>query len=516
MLLGAIFLLAIFFVLLLAALHKQLNHDENMYVSSSILLDRGQLPYKDFAYFQMPLLTIFYAPALWSGADPLFVARLLNTVCTFLTCLLLFFGTLYLSRGANLLIRAIIAVSGVALFISNPELIYAGGIAWNHDLPILLSVSAVSLLAWTLAVGPTPSTISPARSAILLAASGLLLGLAGAARLTFLAPVPPLALIVLLIGTTSDSANWRARIGGSLIFCAGALAGTLPAFLFLIEAPSSFWFGNVTYHQLNEQYWAQAGYTRAMSLGSKLTYFSDVMWAEPFHWLLIAFSIMTAIAVAWSKVLARKRLAVLLPAVAAIALLIGGFAPSPTWLQYFLAPYALLVVAFVYGIASISSGNLKLVGSGALLAITLISVNAALPRYEALDGTLSLADSVPAQVYSSAMKIRSIVGKGTVVTFAPLYALEAGLDIYPELESGPFAARVANQLPEVARKSLVMMSDDDLVAAMQAKPPAAILLGTEGPLEDPLAQFAAQHSYQRIALDGGLTLWVEGSQSGRK
>src|SRR2546429_6024709 len=38
-----------------SALHKQLNHDENMYVGSGFLLQTGQLPYKDYPYFQMPL-----------------------------------------------------------------------------------------------------------------------------------------------------------------------------------------------------------------------------------------------------------------------------------------------------------------------------------------------------------------------------------------------------------------------------------------------------------------------------
>jgi hypothetical protein len=513
--LSAAFLVAIFFVLLLAALHKQLNHDENMYVSSGILLDHGQLPYKDFAYFQMPLLTLFYAPALWNAADPLFVARLLNTVFTFLTCLLLFVGSLLLSRGANWFLRALIAVSGVVLFISNPELIYAGGIAWNHDLPILLTVAAVSLLVLRSAGSYTSNWLSSVRPALLMATSGLLLGLAGVARLTFLAAIPPLALAVLLFGPADQPAKWSSRVRDALIFCAGAVVGTLPALLFLIADPSSFWFGNVTYHQLNEQYWAQLGYTRAMTISSKLTYFSDVLWGEPFHWLLIAGSILTAIAVARSKTIARKRPAVLLPAVVAVALLVGGLAPTPTWLQYFLAPYALLVVALVYGVACLSSGNLKLVGSGALLVVTLISANAALPHYEALDSTLTFADGVPAHVHATANEIRTVVGKGTVVTFAPLYALEAGLDIYPELESGPFAARVANQLPAAEREKLVMMSDDDLVAAMQVKPPDAILLGTEGPLEDPLAQFAAQHSYQRFALEGGLTLWKATNPTGQ-
>jgi len=143
-----------------------------------------------------------------------------------------------------------------------------------------------------------------------------------------------------------------------------------------------------------------------------------------------------------------------------------------------------------------------------LLAVTLICAFRALPSYQALGSTLSLSDSTPARVYEAALDIRRAVPHGTIVTLAPVFGLEAGLYIYPSLASGPFAPRVADLLPPDTKASQRISSIADLVAAMQARPPEAVLVGTEGALEDPLAQFAARHDYRKIALPSGLTLWV--------
>jgi hypothetical protein len=511
-LLAAAFFLLVFALLLLSALHKQLNHDENMYVSSGILLHSGLLPYKDYPYFQMPLLTLVYAAAMWSAGDQLLIARALNTVCAFLTCVILFVGALRLSRGAPAYVRAIIAVSGVLLFIANPELEYASGLAWNHDLPILLTVAGIALLSWALLREPSTAAAPPGWPWLPVLAGGLLLGLAGAARITFLVVVPPLVLVILLVAPASGSTGFAARVRQSVAFSAGALAGLAPALLFLLNDPSSFVFGNVIYHQFNEQYWLDAGYTRAMTLDSKLAYFRDVLSGEPFNWLLLLAGglLVPALLLARAGLLRGRSLAALLPGIAAIALFVSALIPSPTWLQYFYAPYALAVFAVVYGVACLSANRWRYPAVAALLAVTLICAFRALPNYQALDGSLSLSDSTTAQVYQAALDIRRAVPHGTIVTLAPVYGLEAGLNIYPGLASGPFAPRVANLLPPGTKANQRISSIADLVAAMQARPPEAVLVGTEGALEDPLAQFAFQHGYRKIALPSGLTLWVRG------
>jgi hypothetical protein len=269
-------------------------------------------------------------------------------------------------------------------------------------------------------------------------------------------------------------------------------------------------FGNLTYHQFNEQYWLQAGYTRAMTLQSKLTYFRDVLQGEPFNWLLLLASILLvpALLLARNSLTKGQWLAAILPGTAALALFIGALIPTPTWLQYFYAPYALAVFAVVYGAACLSVGRWRYPAAVALLAVAVVCIFRAWPSYRDLVGSLSLSDSTTAQVSRAALDIHNSVPQGTIVTLAPLYGLEARLEIYPDLASGPFAPRVAPLLPANAKTSQDIPSIADLVAAMQANPPAAVLVGTEGALEDPLAQFAAQHGYRKIALPSGLTLWV--------
>jgi hypothetical protein len=105
-------------------------------------------------------------------------------------------------------------------------------------------------------------------------------------------------------------------------------------------------------------------------------------------------------------------------------------------------------------------------------------------------------------------EIREAVPAGTVVTLSPLYALQAGLDIYPELSAGPFGYRVAWLMPAKERSEYHLMSPHDLVARMRTAPPEAILAGSEGMLETPLVEFAVEQGYRQIDMRNDLTLWV--------
>ena len=92
MLVGAAFLSGVLVLIVVAALHKGLNHDENMYLGSGLLLREGALPYLDYPYFQMPLLSLVYAAVMWSPGDALLWARMFNVACAAATCVVLFAG----------------------------------------------------------------------------------------------------------------------------------------------------------------------------------------------------------------------------------------------------------------------------------------------------------------------------------------------------------------------------------------------------------------------------------------
>jgi len=502
LLLGGAFLLGVLLLLVQVALHKQLNHDENMYVGSGVLLREGQLPYRDYPYFQMPLLTLVYAAALWSPGDMLLGARLINTLCAFATCLVLFLGVWFLADRHATPVRALLGAAGVALYVANPQLAYASGLAWNHDLPILLVVGGVVALAFSFDSG---------REVLLLFMGGLLMGLAVSARLSFATVVPIIGLFVLAVVPASSRWSAGARVRRCLVYSVGVLVGLLPSLVFMTAAPAGFWFGNVEYHQLNEQFWLQSGYTRAMTLDGKWRYLTDVLFGEPFNCMVVAGSIAVLLFV-WRKgAHGREAMLVYLPALAAVALMAGALIPSPTWLQYFYAPYALMTFSFVFGIAYLVGDKWGIVSRAApiaLVVVMLIAANSVAHRYADL---ANMDEMAPAQVERTAEEIRGGVDKnGLVATLGPIYALQAGLRIYPELETGPFLPRVAPFLAE-AGDPPAMVSENGISSMLEQRPPDALLTGLEGGLEDPLVQFAVDNEYMKSTLSNGLTLWVKSS-----
>lgn len=81
-----------------------------------------------------------------------------------------------------------------------------------------------------------------------------------------------------------------------------------------------------------------------------------------------------------------------------------------------------------------------------------------------------------------------------VLTLGPLYALEAGCDIYTELSSGSIVYRIANRLTPEERRITHTIGPQTLNEILAECPPAAVIVGVERDkfrsLEDPLRQLA--------------------------
>src|SRR5437868_10341930 len=116
------FLCSMFLLLLSKNMQEPLHHDEHMYVTSGAMLtDQAMLPYRDYAYFQMPDLVFVYA-AIFKGIDfftsddlNLLAARVFNTICAALLLGLIFYIAANLFRSYHYLIRFLIGAGGVAL-----------------------------------------------------------------------------------------------------------------------------------------------------------------------------------------------------------------------------------------------------------------------------------------------------------------------------------------------------------------------------------------------------------------
>ncbi len=114
------------------------------------------------------------------------------------------------------------------------------------------------------------------------------------------------------------------------------------------------------------------------------------------------------------------------------------------------------------------------------------------------------------KIHRVGQEIRDVVSEGKVLTFAPLFPMEGGLEIYEEFVTGPFAWRRAHLISENMRKNLRVLYEADLEEFLRADPPAAILVGHEKRfgLEDAFIEYAETNGYAPVTLSNGATLWV--------
>ena len=545
-------LFAVLAVLLPAvALVKPPDHDEQMYVAAAALLRQGAgLPYRDFHFFQMPVLELVYAALFLLTDHLLLAARLLNAVLALSSLAILFALVRRRFRGAGDLAALAAGAATVALVGGNGPVTFAAGLAWNHDLPVLLTLLAVGLfpgarpdhpLAAERATGKrvrrdksrdyaqAGAGLGTRRTARLVAA-GAALGLAIGARLAFAPAVLPF-LIAAALPTPGEAGHTRARratwLWGPGACGAGMLLGLGPALALAAPAPQAFLFDNLTYHLRNAAYWQAAGQTAAMTLPGKLAYMGDVLRAQPACLgLLLAYALFALPALV--GVLRRGRGAahgdLLLAATLAPCLMAGALVPTPTWYQYFYAPVPFLALAAALGQGALSETAIRgpgrrvrwgLVALGIAAGPALINGAQVYTGYLRDGAFLQPAGWVPVQAHRAGVEIRQLLdaratpGAGRrVLTLAPLYPLEGGLQIYPALAAGPFAWRVAPLLPAGERQAFHIAGSADLNALVGADAPAAVLTGAEGNLEGALIGYAQAHGYQPAHLSNGLTLWL--------
>ncbi len=493
--LSGLFFVALALLLISANMQKGLNHDEYMYVSSGKLLaSGGLLPYRDYPYLQMPNLVFVYAILFSFTSHLLLAARLFSTACALLICGLIFYTAAHLFSNYRYLLNFVLGVSSVLLLVANPVFIYTSGLAWNHDFPLLLSVAAALIWCYR------------ERAGWWLILTGLLLGFAVGARLSFAPLFLPFAAAILI-----ETSTYKEKTRQLALFGLGATSGLLPALATFVLAPQQFIFGNVEYHQLNEIYRNASGYTRAMTLNGKVDYMWSVFGEAGTLFLLIAVGSLVAVVVTlvrWQRVRLKTQAEFLFLASLLPFLLVGILAPTPSWYQYFYVLIPFLILALLYGVKAVTG-----LGRGGKWSITvlpllaIVSIANGLPAYLGLGGSLSPERWVPNEAHQTGLEIAA-ASKGEVLTLAPLLPLEGGAAIYPQFASGPFIWRIGPYLPPGEEREMRLVTQQNLESFLSANPPQSIYVGREADQEGPLTDYARAHGYSAKTLTDGTTLWL--------
>jgi hypothetical protein len=487
---------------------KRFDHDEHQFIASGALLSRrGLLPFRDYPYFHVPNLAFVYAILDRFSSRLLLTARLFNCACCagmlsiMSTLAFRWFGRMQPGIG----IAASVAL--VAATMLNPIFQGTTGKAWNHDLPVLLTLGAV-LCLWRWRQGQRRQS-EMAWGAI----CGLLFGLAVGTRLSF-APAGPAFVTCYLI--TSRKIR-RRKLEGAGIFIAASALALLPSLALLAIAPRQFLFGNFHYPMLNTLYRQSQNYPRAMGPGAKVLYlFTDIL-AQPGNLILMLASIASLAGLPKPRSGPghphRFEAASLL--LVCLGLLSGAFAATPLWIPYFYAPvpFAFLFVVRVAADERKQAREAKWWLQCLVVAIVIYSPWGVLQYRRILD-FWHTRDWVPVQMHNAGVEMAQTCRNipGPILTFAPITPLEGGRTIYPEFATGPFVARVAGFVDESEEPLLDVIDEDDLSSLLSRNPPAAILTGFEGELEMPLLHYASQHGFKPVLLnmlgEGERKLWL--------
>lgn len=523
---SALVLLLILLLLVGINMRRGLNHDEYQFVASGQLMaTTGLLPYRDFPYFHVPGLSLLYAGLFQFTPRLLLSARLFSVICGWLMVVLLWVWTLVELRQEQLWVRLTAAVGVGLLLIAAPLFIYTSGRAWNHDLPLLLTIGALWVFdrVWradppgvanprlTAKTGLSRFGLSGAGLQPALAVCGLLLGLATATRLSFAFALLAFVLAILLTPTR----RWPERRRGLLSFVGGALVGMLPALCFLVWSPQAFFFGNLTYIGLNTQYYRSlATAPPSMTLLGKADYIWNLLRTQPANGLPL-FSLVVLGIFVW-RADPRARWWRLQPiALLWLCMLFSGLVATPSQPQYFypLWPLAIFAIVLLLGTAQRwgSTPIALLLVAGGIAALLSRS-----PYQAGLEIVFSPREWYPNKLHARGQWVRTLVNAGDgqstmVLTVAPIMPLEGGVAIDPALATGPFAWRVAPFLSATERRRNHLFTPAELIAQLTTTPPRALLVGLENDdvdLEASLVAWAQPQGYLPLALPDEGTLWV--------
>ncbi|MBN1593868.1 MAG: hypothetical protein JW941_11560 [Candidatus Coatesbacteria bacterium] len=478
-------------------------NDEQAYITAGMLAMDGSV-YRDFPYFQMPYLPYIYGAIynLTGTSHYLLWARMCSFALMLIACSSLF-------AILRLILRdSFMAMLFIVLFVLNYPIMHIAPLASNQVLPLSFSILAFhSLLKGTSQDG----------------IKGMYVFLAGAAaaiafgtKLSYLAT--PVALIIsgLLVPRTVD---FKARVRGvSYPAWAGLAVAFLPAgFVLFCAGFRASYFNNLGFHAANTAWREAQGYQIGMSFWTKATFILQLL-LKPTNAALFLLAICIIIRFltskerdAWLSILSRVD--VLFSALMIVLTLAIAVQPTPLFFHYFSAPVPFLLILICALYKAVPIAKRRALDAFIICTVVVMSIFGGPVLLRQIHKLNKLDNWVGISTHRTAHAIRERIGSpegsDKIATLAPIYAIEAGIPIYRELETGPFFYRVWDLLTEDQRRGYVSASPKTLAAVLDREPPAAILVGFQAGLETPFIDYANSHGYIKAEgkFDGG-TLYV--------
>jgi hypothetical protein len=481
------------------AMTEPINRDEHMYLAAASLAAEHR-PYEDFAFLQTPYSVWVYrgvdviAPSDWV----LLPARLFKTVVNAAMIVALF--VLLRKLGARPILGALLTL----LLFQDGLIRDMVGLARNYDFAQFCVLGGAILL-------PLRRGETATRGRVIAAAA------LGTAAVGFKLTYAPFGLALVGWPLLRGGPERWSQLGWS---GAGAAVGLLP---FVIGswgiALDALRFNLLDYHFLNAEFHAHQGYLPYASIAERAR-IALALLLGPEHWPLAAVGLLGFL-LAWVPSFrspdpdapgpGRG------PALAWIGLFLAAITavvPRPLQVSY-LSP--MLVGCTV--LAAAYAGRSSKIGRVVLTIVTAVMCTTGVLTH--LDDAHELVDMVSRPTewtgvasHRTGEEIRRQLGPAEgrrIATVHPIYALEAGFHLYPELGAAEFAWRSAPLLDAGQRERYHVASGSDIADIFARRQPAAILIEDLAPWDGPLVIWAADHLFQPVGLaDETLSLWKPG------
>jgi len=485
---AAILILVVLSLAILAnSMTKPLGRDEQMYCTGGVLLAQGKMIYQDFSYpSQLPYHPLLYAALfkLSNTTHYLLVGRIISVLCDIFV--MVFIVVIYRRIFESFRISGtLLGLAGAVLYVFNPLVDYANGYAWNHDVVILCVVLAFWLFIST--------DFQQKTKYWRISAIGALLIFATCMRIT----TALVQLLFFAVVLSQPAESIKKRVETALPFLMATVIVLLWPIWVIVQAPRAFFINLYWIPKLYGKWLHEIG-----MIHNKIDLILSCI-TQPGYLILLVIAIYLCLIMVCQrgKLAASEQRNLMLASLLPLAFFIIAIIPPTMWHQYLAVPVPFLIISFAYplfrlrSLASEVSRNIHFKVASTLVVVCLIIAVLSNPVVLYRTPMLLIPESwVPIQLHNISEEIAQKTREPKLIlTLGPLFALEGGCNIYPELSAGAIVYRIADRISSWNRDITHTVGPETLKKLIEKSPPSAVILGVEMKLlEPPLFQTAIQ------------------------
>lgn len=478
-------------------MNEDLRHDEQMFVPAGALFSQLKL-YTDFTYGHLPNLplllnTIYLLP----GSDHyLLFGRLIVFVAWIVTLWLTYVLAYRLTS------ERLIAIVAALLMATNSVLVTHVGVTTSNNMtPILFPILGFYMFF----LGVEGREIRPWFIAI----AGLAVSLAAGFKVSYIVCIPPFALAALLVPVRVSFATRLVKVVLPLL--AGGIVGSLATFYYLATDPAAFLFNTLEFHLGPQRaYWGSpehADEVTGLTLMSRIFYAYRLWFFGSTVLVLIAAGYFASSLISAHQRRALEIIGTSWPVLLSGALMILSVFMSlmvkPSFPQYYMPPIPFAVI-FAVCLYRLLDHHMRKAAQPVLVTIAIATTIMGGPYLfqdtpklvQPSKWSVVKVHKIGRQI-SKAMENAGVTGK-LLATHNPIYAIEGGLSVYPELATGSFFFRIGDVITPEQRELFHVASPTTLAQVLDRNPPDGILVGYEGELDAPLIAYAESRGYRKL------------------